>query len=176
MQHESVLWIFFVVAALSFTGFTAQFVMKNNTALIQEGADFYSSSNSAYYDNGKWMSCCLDISNNNIRDYPTFYKIRDYLSNETSDIQTRYNFKYNIGTVTMTENFLHPKFPNMLLDPEAEKSVNTVQISGQVPSLTFNFNYPAPMKGRKGNPGDDGPDGDQGPQGATGNKGPPGYQ
>jgi len=168
------LWIFFFIAALSFTGFTAEFVRKKvGDGIIREGAEFDSS---AYYENGEWMACCLDISNNKIRDYPTFYKIRDYLSTETNDIQTRYNFKYNIGTVTMTENFLPPKFPDMMPDPESDQSIDSVRISGQIPFLTLNFNYPAPLKGPRGDPGDDGPDGDRGPMGPAGTKGPPGYQ
>ena len=125
------------------------------------------------FDN--WMQCLDASTKSQVRDYMTFNKIRDYLTQEVNDIQSRSSITYKIGTVIMDDEDVLPlNFPAVSLNPST--AVENVAITGQVPTVVFNFRYPPPPNGKKGRVGDPGPMGEVGSDGPPGPMGPPGYR
>lgn len=128
----------------------------------REGYD----TNDSTCGNNTWIQTCLDVSNGQIKDYETFNKIVNYLTNETNDIQSRASMKYSVDPVSM--QYVNPVY---VQDPVSSAAINTVRVVGQVPNLTFQFNYPTPPQGPvgpTGSYGEAGPAGSVGPTGARG--------
>lgn len=133
----------------------------------QEGYE----ANDSTCGNDAWIQTCLDVSNGKIQDYETFNKIVNYLTNETKDIQSRAMMRYSVNPVSM--QYVNPVH---LQDPLSSAAINTVRVVGQVPNLTFQFNYPTPPQGPVGLTGSYGKTGPLGSVGPTGPRGEPALQ
>jgi hypothetical protein len=154
-------WLFFASVIIII------FVGTHRVVQVEEGYD----TRDATCGNDAWIRTCLDVSNGDIHDYETFFKIVDYLTVETNDIQTRAKIQFSVDPVVM--QYVNPV---LLQDPNSSAAIQTVKIAGQVPNLTFQFRYPAPPQGPVGPTGPPGDSGSSGPVGPTGPLGQPALQ
>jgi len=122
-------------------------------------------------NDSQWVATCLDISNSTIQDYATFNKIVAFLQRQTNDIVSRCNITLDVAPVAMVD-----MNPDYLLNPTSTTALQTVKVTGQVPHITFQMDYPAPLQGPRGESGSPGDVGLPGPTGPTGDRGPPAYQ
>lgn len=161
-MKQSLWWLFFTSVIVV--------VLVGTHRMIQREQEGYEA-NDATCGNDAWIRTCLDVSNGQIKDYETFNKIVNYLTNETNDIQSRATIKYSVDPVSM--QYVNPVH---LQDPNSTAAINTVRVVGQVPNLTFQFNYPTPPQGPEGPTGSEGSVGPPGPVGPTGLRGEPSLQ
>jgi len=157
-MKQSLWWIFF-------TSVIVVIVVGTHRMIQQEGYEDSTCGNDA------WIRTCLDVSNGHVQDYETFHKVVHYLTNETNDIKSRALMKYSVDPVSM--QYVNPVH---LQDPLSSAAINTVRVVGQVPNLTFQFNYPTPPQGPVGPTGSFGETGLVGSVGPTGARGEPALQ
>jgi len=167
LSWYTIMWIFFLFVTIFIVTLVSRFTVQRMRTL-QEGA-------TTRIANKKWKCNCLglDASSNS---YQNIYKVVRKLQSETNDILSRATITYTVGQVSMVSPAGDPThFPVALLDPTSPESTQSVVLSGQIPALTFNFQYPAPVQGLQGPQGEDGEPGAMGPTGPTGPVGPPSY-
>jgi hypothetical protein len=167
------MWIFFLVVTIVIVTLVSRFTVQRMQSTLQEGATARTGG-----ENRTQVKCtrkCLGLDASS-KSYENVYKAVRKLQNETNDILIRATITYQVGQVTMVSPLGDPTlFPTSLLDPTSTPSLQSVVLSGQVPALTFNFLYPAPLQGLQGPQGEEGKRGVTGPTGPTGPVGPPSY-
>lgn len=168
------MWIFFLVVTIVIVTLVSRYTVQRMQSTLQEGATATTGGGNRTLSKKCSQKCLgLDASSNS---YENVYKAVRKLQNETNDILTRATITYQVGQVTMVSPLGDPTvFPTSLLDPTSTPSLQSVVLSGQVPALTFNFLYPAPLQGLQGPQGEEGERGATGPTGPTGPVGPPSY-
>lgn len=167
------MWIFFFVVTIVIVTLVSRFTVQRMQSTLQEGTTARTGGKNRTQVKCTQKCLGLDASSNS---YENVYKAVRKLQNETNDILTRATITYQVGQVTMVSPLGDPTlFPTSLLDPTSTPSLQSVVLSGQVPALTFNFLYPAPLQGLQGPQGEEGERGVTGPTGPTGPVGPPSY-